>query len=173
MAEDGWARIAATAAEIDESGGNDVDLRGLTIRNYTSAGSFSSIGTIEVDAREFVNLSARSVSYYVNIEIKTSGEYGSRAACSIPYEKLDSLIVAVEQLEISTFDRDRFDFTEIHYQVEELSVVAFNDARGRAMASIASKGASVHINPLQRLSEFRMLLKKAKTTIERLKVEHW
>lgn len=151
----------------------NAEFGGVTIRNYTSIGKFSGIGSIEVEAREFVNLESNTVKYFIRLEGKSNDQYESARGFLIDVDDVDKLISRLQSFELITFDASRFAFSEIEYEIDDLKIVAFNDARGKAMGCISIKGASVHINPLSRMKEIRILIEKAKTFIDGIRVDTW
>ena len=139
---------------------------GILVKSYTSVGILRSLGSIEVEAREMVNLDAKRVDHFIVVTVSENGDYARTGATVIREENLGALVEGIERLTKATIDRKRFAFTEIELGVDDLKIVVFNTKKPDNMAAISADGVTVHLDQVWRLNEFKDLVIKAKKVID-------
>lgn len=154
----------------EDSTGDDLreELSDLIVRSYSPVGFVNGLGyaKAEVEAREGLIPGRHVVSLSVKVELTTGGDYPQTAATAISYDNVDRFIAAVKRLRTANIQTDRFEFTELEFEIDELKVIVFNTANGNLMFAISTGAISVHFNGLNQLASFQGLLEKAKTHLD-------
>jgi hypothetical protein len=143
----------------------------IKIRSYTNVGSVLGFGRVSVEAREHIVPDRKQVSYFVKFEIQSGGDYPQTVAAVVGYDNIQSLIDAIERMSHLTISSDRFSFSEIEYEVDGLSIIIFNNDRGKLQFAVTAGNTTVHFSSMADLNTLRVLVVRAKEHIDRHKFE--
>jgi len=160
--------LAKSHSDNSDAGGPSEDLIDLVVRSYTSIGTLSGIGygSAQVEAREGMMPGRQLVTRSVRVELNTGGDYPQISSAAVDYENVDRLVAAVQRLRTARISRDRFQFTELEFEVDGLKVIVFNNDRGDMMFALSAEATSIHFNTLSKLEQFEALLERAKGHLE-------
>ncbi|QYJ06406.1 hypothetical protein [Qipengyuania flava] len=154
------ARTAPVITEFDE----EDDVKGIVIRSYTPVGSVSglSYGMLQVEAREAIITDTNSASYFARFELSTGDDYPQTAATLVKLSDLDALIPALDRLATTNITTERFQFSEVEFEISGLSFIVFNNERGSMMFAVGCNGLTVHFNSLSKISEISKYVREVK-----------
>lgn len=147
------------------------DRSDIHIRSYTSQGVIQGMGSVEVEASEILVPDRRHVSYFVRITGRTLGEYPDSATAIIQLDNVPKLLAAIGKLADVLIKTDRFSFSEVEYEVDQLKLIVYNDSRGKHLFLVSINNVSVHFESLNRLRELGNLVAKAKMHIDQHMIE--
>lgn len=156
--------LAKSHADQSDTGGPGEDLIDLVVRSYTPIGTLNGMGyaSAQIEAREGMMPGRHLINRSVRVEVSTGGDYPQVSAAAVAYENVDRLIAAVQRLRTATISRDRFQFTELEFEVDDLKIIVFNNDHGSLMFALSAESTSIHFNDLSKLGQFQALLEKAK-----------
>ncbi|RJX69847.1 hypothetical protein D6858_02780 [Tsuneonella suprasediminis] len=60
---------------------------------------------------------------------------------------------------------ERFEYSEIEFEISGLSFIVFNNDRGSMMLAVGCNGVNIHFNSISRISEISEYVKKAKALL--------
>jgi len=89
----------------------------------------------------------------------------------IQFSNVTKLISAMERLQNATPATDRFQFSEIEFDVDHLRVVVFNDERKKLMFAVIVEQIGVHFSAMGQLRELRDLIIRAKQHLDANKID--
>lgn len=160
--------LAKSHAHNSDAGGPEGDLIDLVVRSYSPVGTLSGIGygSAQVEAREGMMPGRQLVSKSVRIELSTGGDYPQTSSATVAYENVDRLIAAVERLRTATINKDRYEYTELEFEIDGLKIIVFNTEGGSLMFALSAESNSIHFNGLAKLEPFRALLEKARNHLD-------
>ena len=141
---------------------------GITVKCYTNVGRMKAFGTLEVDAREIINIDAGRVIHVVAVSIETGGDYLQSASALIQYDNIDRVCSAIDQISRTDPRLSKFKFIEAECCIDELRIVVFNDAGNKMHFSVGTGIAALHME-LSRIGELRRLFESAKNQIDTCK----
>jgi hypothetical protein len=150
----------------EEEGRPEIRENNIVIRRYTEIGAVKGYGKLSVEAREGVVLDARHVQYFVKLTAETADQYPRYGHGSIQIDALPRFLEALDRLSSASIDRNKFAFTEIEFNHEDIKIVVFNNHTGKIMTTVDAAGVSVTFPDLSALSELKRLIQKAKTHLE-------
>lgn len=140
---------------------------GIAIRCFTPIGTIPGMGRVEVEAKEFINLEAHDIQQFVAVRITPSTEYAQPGNALIPYEDVDKLVGAIDQLAGVNPASTKYKQIEVEFSIKpNFKIIVFNDTKGKLMFSISAEHASAFFGDLHRMADFRLLVLKARTTID-------
>lgn len=162
----------ATAHPVENESG-DADSNDVIIRSYTAIGKVNGIGLgfVEVEAREAVIPDRRHTAYFVRVSADTGGDYPQNSVAVIQYDHLPKLLGAMERLQTATINTNRFQFSEVEFEIDGLKLIVFNDARGKLMFAVSIGAISVHFSSTMQLGDLRTLIGRAKQHLDTNKIE--
>lgn len=160
--------LAQSHSHNSDSGGPEEDLIDLVVRSYSPVGTLSGIGygSAQVEAREGMMPGRQLVSQSVRVELSTGGDYPHTSSAAIAYENVDRLIAAVDRLRTVTIRKDRYEYTELEFEIDGLKIIVFNTEGGGLMFALSAESTSIHFNGLAKLGELRTLVEKAKSHLD-------
>jgi len=161
--------LASTAVSRNEFG--DAELSDIVVRGYTPFGVIKALGSIEVEARESVIPDRRQSAYFVRVELQAPNNPEHTASSLLRYDNVDKLTWAIDKLATASIRTDRFHFTELEYEVDGLSIVVFNDAKGKIGCAIRTGGVTVHLTTISMLIDLKSLIVGAKQHLDTQKIE--
>jgi hypothetical protein len=160
--------LAKSHGGQSDTGGPGEDLIDLVVRSYTPIGTLNGIGyaSAQVEAREGMMPGRHLVTRSVRVELTSGGDYPQVSAAAVAYENVDRLMAAIQRLRTATIRKDRFQFTELEFEVDDLKVIVFNTDHGGLMFGLSAESVSIHFNDLSKLEQFQTLLEKAKDHLD-------
>lgn len=144
---------------------------GIIVKCYTSVGKMKAYGTIEVDAREVINIDGGRVSHFAAVSIETAGDYPQSGATAISYDNIDRVCAAIDQISRTDPKYSKFKFIEAEAIIDDLKITVFNDANGKMHFSAATGIAAIHMD-LSRIMELKRLFETAKNQIDTCKHQY-
>lgn len=141
---------------------------GIVVRCYTGVGKMSAYGTIEVDAREIINIDAGRSIHAATVSIETGGDYPQTASALIQYDNIDRVCAAIDQISRTDPKTSKFKFIEAEVCIDEFKIIVFNDSYGKMYFSASIGGASLHMD-ISRIHELKRLFETAKHQINTCK----
>lgn len=149
----------------------DNDIQDIVIRSYTIIGKIGGIGqsSIQVEAREAIVPDRNLMDYSVRFELSTGGDYPQEAFASVSYGDVEKLISALNKLQSTSIKRDRFSFSEVQYEVNDIKIIVFNNDRGDLMVALSCNGVSMHLSSISKLANLTALIEDAKSHLDRHK----
>lgn len=162
----------ARAYDSDGNGGQEADQSiDLAIIGYSSMGTLKgSYGSIQVEARETILSEHRLISHSVRMEVRTGDDYPQTAVGTLAQENITQFVSALERLQTTAISRDRFDFTEIQFELEGNKVTVFNNDRGELFWAFQVEGLSIHFTSLAKLGDLAALVNRAKSHLEKTRI---
>ena len=157
------ARTAPVNSEFED----EDDVGGILIRSYTPVGTVSGLnyGSVHVEAREAIISDTKSASYFARLELSTGDDYPQTAATLVKFDDLDSVISALEKLATTHITTERFQFSEVEFEISGLRFIVFNNERGSMMFAVECNGLSIHFSSLSKISEISNFLRQAKAIL--------
>ena len=161
------ARSSASNSEFGEE-----EVRDIVIRGYSSVGEIIGVNysSVQVEAREAIVPASGVAVYSIRIELSSGGDYPQTSVASISYREIDRFISALDKMSATNINSDRFEFTEVEYEIDTLNVIVFNNDIGSLMVAFSCEGVSVHTGSLYKIIEFQNLIKKAKDILEKNRI---
>lgn len=161
------ARSAPSQSEFGEE-----EIRDIVFRSYTVIGSLNGLGqsSIQVDAREALVPDRHLMVYSVRLELSSGEEYSRETFATVSYEDLDRLIFMLDKLAATNIKVDRFDYSEVQYEIDGLKIIVFNTTRGDTMVAVTCDGNTVHLPQVSKLTNLRELIQKAKGHLDQHKL---
>lgn len=146
----------------------DEEIRDIIIRSYSIIGEMSGIGqsTIQVEAREAIVPERNMADYSVRLELNTGGDYPQQAVAVIGTNDADRFISMLRKLETTTISTDRFSFSEVQYEINDLSVIVFNNDRGSLMVAVTCNGVTIHLTSVSKIAHLIQLVERAKSHLD-------
>ena len=146
------ARTAPVNSEFEDVD----DVRGIVIRSYTPVKTITGLnyGSVHVEAREAIITDTNSASYFARFELATGDDYPQTAATLVKLSDLDALISALDKLATTNITNERFQFSEVEFEVNGLTFIVFNNDRGKMMFAVGCNGVNIHFNSISVVSDF-------------------
>jgi hypothetical protein len=146
---------------------NEASESGITIRCFTPIGTIPGMGRVEIEAKEFINLEAHDVHQFVVLRVTPSAEYAQPGNALISYEDVDKIVSAIDQLAGVNPASTKYKQIEVEFSLKpNFKIVVFNDAKGKLMFSVSAEQATAYFGDLHRMTDFRSLILRAKSTID-------
>lgn len=108
--------------------------------------------------------------YSVRFELSSDAKYAQQSCCTVRYADIEKLILMLNKLAEINISNERFEYSEVQYEIGEFRVIAFNTGSGDVMAALTSGGVTVHLQSVTKLSLLRDLIAKAKSHLDRHKL---
>lgn len=163
--------LAKTYGSDTESDLGVEQLNELVIQGYSPVGTVTGgYGSAQVEAREVVIPASQTVMQAVRVEVTSGGEYPQTAFASVSYGNVSKFIAALEKLQFTEIKRDRFSFTEVQFELDDLKVIVFNNDRGTLMWALSSSNVSIHFSSLSTITKLKELFEEAKAHLDRTKI---
>jgi hypothetical protein len=161
------ARSTHSYTEFEEN-----DIQDIVVRSYTIVGKLVGIGQsyIQIEAREAIVPDRNLMDYSVRFELSTGGDYPQEAFASISYNDISKFLSVLNKLEMTSIKRDRFSFSEVQYEINDIKVIVFNNDRGDLMVALTCGGVSIHLSSVSKLANLRALVEEAKSHLDRHKL---
>ena len=138
----------------------------ITIRCYTEVGSMKSYGKLTIEAREIINIESQIAIQMALISVFDDAEDTSPSGTAVvPYDNIDAVYSALDKLKSLDPRSIKFRFIEAEFSAGDLKLIVFNNSQGKMSFAIQADTSSVHFD-LNRIDEFKSLLRKAQQTIE-------
>ena len=154
--------LARLTEDHDGSGGSFDELNDLVVIGYTPIGAIKgNFGSIEVHARETVIPASNLVDHSIRFEFSTAGDYPQSSVGTINRKDIDSFVQALEKLEYTAIHKDRFQFTEVQYEVGEIKITVFNNAQNALMWAFQCESLSSHFNSMGKIGDLKRLVEQA------------
>lgn len=162
--------IARSAPSYSEFG--DEDIRDVIVRSYTMVGQVQGMGqsTVSIEAREAFVPDRHLVDYSVRFELNTGGDYPQESFASVSYDEIDKMVSMLRKLETTSISKERFAFSEVQYEVNDIRFIVFNTAHGSTMVAVSASGVSIHFASLAKLSALTDMILVAKQHIEKHRI---
>ena len=130
---------------------------------YTPIGAVKSgFGSIEVHAREILLPSTNTMQHFVRMELLPNDEYAQASIANVQSKNFDQFIANLEKLEQTNIDQERFKFTEVQFELDDVKITVFNNDRNDLMWACEILGQSVHFHSLEEVTNLRMLVEKSR-----------
>ena len=148
------------------------EIRDIVVRSYSIIGSIRGMGSsfVQVEAREAVVPDQRLMDYSVRIELSTGGDYPQVSLASVGYKDLERFVSMLDKLTNTNISTDRFDFSEVQYELDGFRIIVFNNDRGSLMVALSHEGVTVHFTSVSSISDLRKLVTSAKESLDRYKI---
>ena len=150
----------------------DEEVKGIVVRGYSVMGALNGLNysSAQVEAREALIPDSRMADYSVRIELSTGGDYPQTSIASINYRDVDDVLAMLDKLSSTNITTDRFQFSEVQYEIDGFSVIVFNNDRGSLMVALTHAGVTVHLNSVSKIAELRKLIASAKDCLSQRKI---
>lgn len=156
------ARFQSQAEAQDDLGNT-----GIIVRCFTSVGTISGMGKVDIEAREFISLDSHHVQQFVGVHVTSSAEYSQTAFTTVAYDDVTRQIAAIDRLSAFNPHAVKYKQIEVEFSLESgLKLVVFNDGKGKLMFSVTAQTATAYFGDLLRLGELKRLISKAKIVID-------
>lgn len=140
---------------------------GITVKSFTELGSFSGMGTLELEARELIDVDNRRVDYFIVATVKPSDQYAREGRVIISYEDVGRTCAAIDRLKLAHSGITKFKNFEVTFNTSgNFVITVFSQLRGGIGVSISADGVSMFLNDIRRLDELKSALQKGVTYIE-------
>lgn len=147
------------------------ELSEIMIHGYSLMGTVSgTFGSVEVEARELVVPARQIVSQSVRIEMTSGDEYPQRAVASIHYKNIEKFLLVLDKLQSTNIKQDRFLFTEVQFELDDLKIIVFNNDRGALMWALSAEGVSIHFSSLSTIGKLKELIEQARFHLDNTKI---
>lgn len=158
------ARTSPVNSEFDDTD----EVKGIVIRSYTITGVVTGVsyGSVSVEAREAIIADTNSAAYFVRFELSTGGDYPQTAATLVRFEDVDDLISALKRLASTNINTERFQFSEVEFEISGISFIVFNNDRGSMMLAVSCNGTTVHFSSISKVSEIANNIESAKALLD-------
>jgi len=144
----------------------------VVIKGYSEIGRVTALGSIEVDAMEFTDLTSGRKQSGVLIEVKESGRLENTDRSFIDYDEVDALLKGLEYISKATSDVTNLKMFEATYKTKgDFSAATYSNTSGEIKAAVSSgyiRPASAYLS-LQQLAELRSLIVQAKQKLDSVK----
>lgn len=149
----------------------------VLIKGYTEIGNVVAIdpspASTSVHAMEFASATTKNKLTGIVIEINTMSRRGMNVTGSersfIDYDEIDDLLKGIDYISNAAKGVTKHDNFEVKYSTRgDFSATTFNSGNGEIKASIDVGRLSSHL-PMDKFSEFRSFIVKAKAKIESTK----
>lgn len=108
--------------------------------------------------------------YSVRLELSSGEEYTQETFATIPYEEVDKFSYMLNKLASTKISVDRFAFSEVQYEIDDLKITVFNTSRGSTMVALTCGGITVHLPQVDKLSTLSELVGRAKSHLDQHKL---
>ena len=140
---------------------------GVVIKAYAPIGSVSGMGRIQVEAREIVDVDARSIAYFTVLTVTGSGTNGSSSSVTVPVAETGRIMAAIARLVKTSLGLTKFPSFEVIFETESgLRIIVFNASDGTLNAAVGAKSVTCYFKEVARLGEVATLLGRARDYIE-------
>lgn len=146
-------------------------LNELVILGYSPMGAvIGSYGSVQVEAREVVMPGRQIATQSARVELTTDGDYPQTGFATVPYEEIPKLLLALEKMQFTNISAERFKFTEVQYEVEDLKITVFNNDRGQLMWALSVNSLQIHFNSLSKIGDLKDIVERAKAHLDKTKI---
>ncbi|HYG31230.1 MAG TPA: hypothetical protein VD887_13575 [Allosphingosinicella sp.] len=162
--------LARSSPSYNEFG--DEEIKDIVVRSYSIMGTVSGIGQsfAQIEAREAIIPDRNLADYSVRIELSSGGDYPQTSFANINYKDIDRFSSVLDKLTFTSITTDRFSFSEVQYEINDLSIIVFNTDRGTLMVAISHGGVTIHFTSVSKIADLRKLVLAAKDCLDLHKV---
>lgn len=141
----------------------------VVVKGYTDIGKVSSLGTVEVTAMEFADVSSSKKISGIVIEVTESGRLENSDRAFIDYDEIPDLLKGLDYVSRATTKITNHPMFEATYSTKgDFKITAFSNRKGEVSAVVQSgsfRPARIFLE-LNKLAELRGLIEKAKSIVE-------
>ena len=149
----------------------------VIIRGFEGIGSIQGLysTSINVEAKEFVNVSTGTREYGITIEVKKEdGKYDKKNTSYIDYDEIESLISGIDYIAKVDKSSTKFSNFQADYNTKgdfKISTFSSPSSLDKIMVAVSSGhfGGVTAYFKISSLAEIKIIIEKAKTRIDTLK----
>jgi hypothetical protein len=146
---------------------------GISIRSFSPIGTFSGMGSLDLEAREIIDVDNRSIEYFIVATVKPSDQYGREGVVIISYDDVGRTCAAIDRLKLSHPGVTKFKNFEIKFSTpSKFSITVFSQLRGGIGVSISADGSSMFLNDVRKLDDLKEALQKGANYIDENRIKN-
>lgn len=144
----------------------------VIVKGFSEIGTVVGMGSVSIDAREFLNASNSKREFGIAIEVKEQGRLDREDTSLIDYDEIDSLLAGIDYVKAITHSVTKLKNFEASYRTRgDFAITVFSSNNGKIDVAVSSGriGRTTAYIGLDKLASLRAVIVAAKQQLDAIR----